>query len=380
MNDACESSLTVIIPAYNDATGLTRVLDELLPQAAAFHWHIIVVNDASTDDTISVLQRYANRITVINNDYNSGYGASIKRGILHASTEWIATMDADGQHRVSDLVKMFGMLHKGVDALLGARTLGSHAPWVRRPGKWVLKYTANFLAKQYIPDLNCGLRVMRRDIVLQLFTVTSDRFSFSTSSTIVLLQLGCRVQFVPVLVEARIGKSTVKQIRDGLYTIMLILRLIFLFHPLRIMLPIGFGLMGAAFVLFCASHSNEFAAPKTILLLFLSGLQVFLSALIADQNSSLRRDFLLQKIRMDQLCNTEANHPFPCSAGAGQSPAPGEGELLPAPTRQVKSNPLTAPSPVIQKELFAEAVVCERGPAAASRRDLADPGHGIGDS
>lgn len=303
MKSAGTAALTVIIPAYNDAGGLARVLDELLPRAAERDWRVIVVNDASTDDTGAVLQRYANRITVITNDYNRGYGASIKRGILYADTEWVATMDADGQHRITDLADMHAMLHSGIDALLGARVTGSHAPWTRRPGKWVLRFTASFLGKQHIPDINCGLRVMRREIMLELFTVTSDRFSFSTSSTIVLLQLGCRVRFVPVFVGPRIGKSTVKQIRDGFYAVMLILRLIFLFHPLRVMLPIGLGLMGIAVVLFCLSLVSDFSAPKSFLLFFLSGLQVFLSGLIADQNSGLRRDFLLRKIHMDQLRN-----------------------------------------------------------------------------
>ena len=308
MDSPGTAALTVIIPAYNDANGLTRVLDELLPKAKEYNWRIIVVNDASTDDTRGVLQGYADRITVMENEYNRGYGASIKRGILHADTEWVATMDADGQHRISDLLNMYGMLHPGIDALLGARVIGSHAPWSRRPGKLVLRFTANFLAKQYIPDINCGLRIMRREIMLELFTVTSDRFSFSTSSTIVLLQLGCRVHFVPVLVDARIGKSTVKQMRDGFYTVMLILRLIFLFHPLRIMLPIGLGLMGIAVILFGMSLVSDFSAPKSFLLFFLSGLQVFLSALIADQNSSLRRDFLLRKIHLDQLRNRPTDH------------------------------------------------------------------------
>ena len=75
------SALTVIIPAYNDATGLVKVLDELLPEAEKHNWRVVVVNDASTDDTRATLQAYMGRIAVISNDYNRGYGASIKRGI-----------------------------------------------------------------------------------------------------------------------------------------------------------------------------------------------------------------------------------------------------------------------------------------------------------
>ncbi|MDL2317410.1 glycosyltransferase family 2 protein [Desulfovibrio sp. OttesenSCG-928-A18] len=295
------TKLTVIIPAYNDADGLRKVLDALLPEARAHNWRVTVVNDFSTDHTAQMLQAYTGQVTVITNHRNLGYGASIKRGILQAKTEWIATMDADGQHRLEDLLAMYGMLDEDVDALLGSRTRDSHAPWARRPGKWVLHHAANFLANHPIPDINCGLRIMRRGIMLDLFNITSDRFSFSTSTTIALLQLGCRVRFVPVVVEQRVGKSTVRMLRDGLYTVMLILRLVFLFHPLRVILPVGLGLMALAFAIFCLSLFTDISAPMTILLLFLSGLQIFLIALVADQNSSLRRDTLLQKIRMDQL-------------------------------------------------------------------------------
>ncbi len=293
--------MTVIIPAHNDAEGLAIVLDALLPAAKKNGWQVIVVNDASTDNTAEVLAGYDTCITCITNDINLGYGASIKRGILRAETEWVATMDADNQHRLSDLQYMFSLLDENTDALLGKRDEHSNAPLIRRPGKWVLRHAANFLAATTIPDINCGLRIFRRSIILELFNITSERFSFSTSSTIALLQLNCRVRFVPVTVEPRVGKSAVRQVRDGLYTLLLILRLIFLFHPLRVMLPLGGGLMLLGVLSFITTLIwGEISVTKSTLLLLLSGMNIFFFALIADQISSLRRDFLLNKIRMDQ--------------------------------------------------------------------------------
>ena len=293
--------MTVIVPAHNDAEGLAKVLSSLLPKAKELGWRIIVVNDASTDNTAQLLASSGDALTVITNETNRGYGASIKRGILHADTQWVATMDADNQHRLSDLEHMFGLLDDNTDALLGSRDERSNAPLARRPGKWVLKHAANFLAASTIPDINCGLRIFRRSIILELFNITSDRFSFSTSSTIALLQLNCRVRFIPVIVDPRVGKSAVRQVRDGLYTLLLILRLIFLFHPLRVMLPLGCGLLLMGILSFIATLIwGEIAVTKSTLLLFLSGVNIFFFALIADQNSSLRRDFLLTKIRMDQ--------------------------------------------------------------------------------
>jgi glycosyltransferase involved in cell wall biosynthesis len=302
------NSMTVIIPAHNDAEGLAKVLDALVPAAEKRGWRVTVVNDASVDNTAELLAGYGDRIVCITNDSNLGYGASIKRGILHAETKWVATMDADNQHRLSDLEYMHGLLDENTDALLGDRDQRSAAPLSRQPGKWVLRHAANFLAAARIPDINCGLRIFRRGIILDLFNITSDHFSFSTSSTIALLQLNCRVRFVSVTVDPRIGKSAVRQVRDGLYTLLLILRLIFLFHPLRVMLPMGCALMALGALSFLATLVwGELAVSKSTLLLFLSGLNIFFFALIADQNSSLRRDFLLNKIRMDQYRSSEKN-------------------------------------------------------------------------
>lgn len=294
-------TLTVVIPAYNDAQGLQRTLPGVTRTCSERGWQVIVVNDASSDSTPEVLAQFPD-VLVIENRHNMGYGASLKKGILAACTEWVVTMDADGQHRLDDLVRLSEMT-EGFDAVLGARTKDSNAPFVRKPGKWVLSRVANFLSGEKIPDINCGLRLLRKNIMTKLFSITSDRFSFSTSTTICLLALGCRVLFAPVTIEERIGKSSVRQIRDGLYTIMIILRLITLFSPLKIMLPAGAGmiLLGVVYQ-FGVFIFDGFNIEDVTVLLLLSGLMTFFMGLLTDQISGLRREVLLQDIKIDQLC------------------------------------------------------------------------------
>lgn len=296
------SNLTIIIPSYNDANGLRHFLPSLIEEVRTRRWKIIVINDCSTDDTEQVLNEFGTELRAIHNEVNMGYGASIKRGILAAETAWVATMDADGQHRIDDLKTMAAEIGNEVDALIGQRGSDSHVPFVRMPGKWILARAANFITGRKIPDINCGLRVLRRDIMLRLFSITSDRFSFSTSTLICLLQLGCRVKFVPVTVVARIGKSAVKQVRDGLYTLMLILRLVILFSPLRVFLPVSLTLLGMTFInqMYTFSVYGLKITTGTVVG-GLGGLIIFCVALLADQISGLRRDMLLHDIKMDQL-------------------------------------------------------------------------------
>lgn len=290
-----EKNLTIIIPAYNDAAGLACFLPDLVEAAQKNDWAIIVVDDCSTDSTQAALASFGAAIRVLKNSENRGYGYSLKRGIVAAKTEWVATMDADGQHRICDLEKMWASRGEEADAIIGIRGSDSHQPLARRPGKWILRRVANMLAGSEIPDINCGLRIFRRPVMLCILSITSDKFSFSTSSLIALLQLGCNVVYFPVTIDKRIGKSTVKQFRDGIYTLMLMVRLTFLFKPLRILLPLGLALLLTAIGLLLIHVFIE-KMTYSIIMLWLTGLLLFLFSLLADQVSGIRRDGLVRAI------------------------------------------------------------------------------------
>jgi glycosyltransferase involved in cell wall biosynthesis len=284
------ADLTVIIPAFNEAEGLKKILPPLMAAATRHGWHVIVVNDASTDDTVEVVSGFAPEVKLINNRINSGYGASIKRGIRATETKWIATFDADGQHRLEDLERLAEVTEDD-DAVVGIRDTGSYVKFSRIPGKWLLTAITNFLIGYRIPDINCGLRVMRRRIIGNIMALTSDRFSFSTSTLVALLKLDYQVRFVPVTTEKRIGNSAVRQFRDGLQTLMLVLHLIVLFDPLRIILPVAAGLFGAGVIIqIITSISHGWDINQLTIILCISGLILFVMALIADQLSALRRE------------------------------------------------------------------------------------------
>ncbi|WP_319763582.1 glycosyltransferase family 2 protein [Maridesulfovibrio sp.] len=302
-------SMTVVIPAYNDAQGLDSMLSSLLACTESKGWEVIVVNDCSPDNTNEILGKFAGRIKVIENEVNLGYGGALKRGILAAETEWVATVDADGQHRISDLESLAGQAHGNVDAVIGVRDKDSHVTKSRVPGKLVLSKAANFITGRKIPDINCGLRVLRREVMLHIFSITSDKFSFSTSTLICLLALNCNVVYSRVVVDARIGTSAVKQVKDGLYTLMLMLRLITLFKPLRVFLPISLFLfsVGAINQLYVfVVHGLNFTTATV--LSGIGGLIIFFMALIADQIAGLRRDILFQSFNIKRLsCNSTHN-------------------------------------------------------------------------
>ena len=279
-------SVTVVIPAYNEASAIATVVTELrhfLPDV-----EIIVVDDGSQDETYAAAS--STGVKVIRHGRNIGYGAALKSGIRAAQTPFVAMFDADGQHRPEDLESMLGLAHQ-CDAVIGARTGGSFQLTSRKPGKWVLAKVANQLVGQTIPDLNSGLRIIRRDVILRYLHLLPNGFSASTTTTVCLLQRGYDVIFHPIRTRERVGTSTVKQIRDGFNTIFLMIRLIVLFNPLRFFLPPSLLLVFTGLVYgFSLAMIRGHGIPILALLLVMTGLIAAMFGLLADQISSLRKE------------------------------------------------------------------------------------------
>ena len=235
-------NLTIIIPCYNEEKGIKETIEQLLPFIQNISGQIMIIDDGSSDKTPEILLTFGEKIQVITHPVNCGYGASLKTGILNANTKHIAFFDADGQHRPEDLEGMY----KGIsdyDMLVGSRGKNSHQDWMRKPGKWILSKVANYLTNRKIPDLNSGLRVIKREKIVNLLHLFPDGFSFSTTSTIAFMYLSFKVEYYPIQVKRRIGNSTVKQIKHGSSTLLLILRLIVLFNPLKVFLPVSFWMI-----------------------------------------------------------------------------------------------------------------------------------------
>jgi hypothetical protein len=155
------------------------------------------------------------------------------------------------------------------------------------PGKWLLTRMAQFLTERKIPDLNSGLRAVRRDLLLRYIHLCPTGFSFSTTITVALLSRGYVVQFVPIQVAQRIGKSTVSM-RTGFQAILLLFRLISLFNPLRIFLPSALIaiLLGVGWTIPYLIRGEGVTVAS--MLSILTGVLLFALGLICDQVAQLR--------------------------------------------------------------------------------------------
>jgi glycosyltransferase involved in cell wall biosynthesis len=129
------STVSVVIPAFNEAGAIAAVITDLRSAAT---WHeIIVVDDGSTDGTGP--QAVAAGATVVRHPYNKGNGASVKSGIRKATGEYVLIIDGDGQHKPEDAIALVGPLGD-------TTSWSAHARRRRRPGPRAASATRSSMA------------------------------------------------------------------------------------------------------------------------------------------------------------------------------------------------------------------------------------------
>ena len=281
------ADVTIVIPAYNEEAAIASVVDgllEALPDA-----ELLVINDGSVDDTARCARDAGAQ--VIDHDHNRGYGAALHTGTERAQRDYILFCDSDGQHSVGDVGRLIDACD-GHDMVVGERGKDSHVDHTRRPGKLILRLFANHLAGEKIPDLNSGLRILKKSVLLKYLHLMPTGFSFSTTCTFAMLKSGRHIKWVPISVSKRIGTSTVGQLRHGSQTLLLMLRLTVLFEPLRVFLEIATGLavLSLCSLIIDIVVNRAFNVGDTTVLLGVATLIVFLFGLLCDQISAIRRE------------------------------------------------------------------------------------------
>ena len=284
-------NLSILIPAYNEETGIQNVLEELVSDQELQKAEIIVVDDGSTDHTAAIVRQFP-RIKLIEHIKNKGYGSAIKTGTRISSKEIIIWFDSDGQHRVADLKNIYQeIISNDLDYCVGIRGKDSFQDPSRKLGKQILKWVVEFAVDQSIADYNSGLRGFKKEILLKYIHLLPKRFGASTLTTLLMIEQDHFGKEIPILVKERIGKSTVHQFRDGFQTIRIIFHIFLLFKPLRFFGSIGLLciLLGGFYGLYKAfTLGLGFPVLSSILISF--GMQSIFFGLLCDQISALRRE------------------------------------------------------------------------------------------
>ena len=272
---------SIIVPVFNEEGVVEKVMADIKKYINQ-ECEIIVVNDGSTDRTKDLLERIPD-IKVISYSKNCGYGAALKSGIRKSQGEYILIIDADGSYPVKSIPELISQIGD-YDMVVGARTKPQNQiPISRKPTKYLLNKLANYLTGTKIPDLNSGLRIIKKKLINQFFRFLPDGFSFTTTITLALLTNGYQVKYIPIDYYKREGKSKIRPVRDTMNFLQLIIKTVLYFNPLKIFIPLGLILLLSGLLVFIYSY---LFAPKimdvTIVILFVSAIQVMAIGMIAD--------------------------------------------------------------------------------------------------
>jgi glycosyltransferase involved in cell wall biosynthesis len=277
------ASISIVIPAYNEAAAIAGVVGAL--RDAAPWREIVVVDDGSADGTGTAAAQAG--AVVVRHPYNKGNGAAVKSGIRRATGDYVLIVDGDGQHAADAALRIAARLGE-YDLVVGARDRRSQASGARLLGNGALNWLAGYLAGHRIPDLTSGLRGARRDHLRQFLHLLPNGFSTPTTTTLAFIKGGYNVRFEPIDAEARVGSSKIRLVRDGAKFFIIILKIVTIFSPMRVFAPLSaFAfLLGTGYGLWTVVTDHKIANGAVLLLMF--AVIVFLVGLVSEQIAALR--------------------------------------------------------------------------------------------
>lgn len=278
--------LTVIIPAFNEEGGIRTTVERVqaVLNGMACRSELVVIDDGSKDRTAA--EAAAAGARVVAHPKNKGYGAALKTGILGTTATNILIIDADCTYPPEAIPRLWAKMDRH-DMAVGSRPITSSGiTWTRRPAKWFLNKLASYLVGQHIPDLNSGQRIMRRKVLLHFLPLLPMGFSFTSTITMAMLANGYPVAYEPIEYAVRTGHSKIRPQDFGNF-ILLVVRAIVLFNPLKVFLPAGavLFLIGVGKL---AEDIYLMNLSETAVMAFLSAIVVWSVGLLADMIARLQ--------------------------------------------------------------------------------------------
>ena len=279
-----KESVSVIIPARNEG----ETIGDIVSRIRSLHpdFEILVINDGSTDDTAE--KAHAAGAQVYTHPYNMGNGAAVKSGIRLGTGEIFVFMDGDGQHQPEDIARMLE-LFPDYDMVVGERGMGGQASFERAVGNKVYNWLASYVTHFHVKDLTSGFRAVKSDIAKSYIYLLPNTYSYPTTMTLGVLRDGKSVRYLPIETNRRTsGKSRIHIVHDGVRFFMIITKICTLYSPMRVFLPVSFGLFVLGLIHYLHSFITSGRFTNMSALLFTNSIVIFMMGLVSEQICQMR--------------------------------------------------------------------------------------------
>jgi len=221
-------SLSVIMPVFNEAATVQEILTKVL--AAPAVTEVVVVNDGSTDETLSLIEGMKHKKLKVFSKPNGGKGSAVRFGLEHVTGSHVLIQDADLEYDPSDIPALLAQIQTGrVEVVYGSRFLGSHSNLLfwHRFGNDMLNIVVNVLYDTTLSDMETCYKVVPTKLLREL-NLESRSFELEPEITCKILRRGVRIFEVPITYVGR-DFSEGKKItwKDGFAALGMILKLRF---------------------------------------------------------------------------------------------------------------------------------------------------------
>ena len=285
------SSLSVVIPAYNEENGIEEIIDRVLSvqseleQIGVSCLRILVVDDGSQDKTAEItheMAKHKDNVELIRHPRNKGYGAALKTGFYRADGDLIGFLDADGTYPPEYFPQLCEAAMNGADLVIGSRMSGadSQMPVTRRIGNLFFANLLSVIGRQRVSDSASGMRIFKRNILDRLYPLP-DGLNLTPVMSTRAVHEGIRMAEVPIPYSERIGRSKLSVVHDGSLFLRSMIWTALSYNPVRLLGILG--LIGIGIAIICALgliitrvQGIETLEPWNVPLLYIGAISGFL--------------------------------------------------------------------------------------------------------
>ena len=246
------TTLSVIIPAYNEERGIADIVQRVLAvkvalqQAGVERLELLVVDDGSRDRTAEVAGAISG-VHLVRHTQNKGYGGALKTGFAQASGELIGFLDADGTYPPEYFPQLCQLALQGADLVIGSRMAGadSKMPLTRRVGNLFFATLLSIIGRQRVTDSASGMRVFKRQVLEHIYPLP-DGLNLTPVMSTRAIHEGLQVKEFPIPYSERVGRSKLSVIHDGRIFLQSMVWTALTYNPVRILGLLGAGGLGFA--------------------------------------------------------------------------------------------------------------------------------------
>jgi len=220
------TTLSIIIPAYNESARIGNALEQVLECVQAHGWtaEVIVVNDGSRDNTADIVNSIAAKnpiLRMIENPVNRGKGYSVRNGMLQSTGDIMMFTDADLSSPMEETERLLAAIRDGADIAIGSRWLDrgrqtKHQPWYRQLFGRCFNAVTRLVMGLPFADTQCGFKAFRRQAAYTVFQLQRiERWGFDPELLFIAIKRGFKVREVPVT-WGHDERSRLSYLKDGL--------------------------------------------------------------------------------------------------------------------------------------------------------------------